>query len=59
VKTTAQIVQNAANPQIQRTIVPESLIKVVMIPSNGQLPVLDPATVSVQIDGEEAQARWC
>jgi uncharacterized protein (TIGR03437 family) len=51
----AQFVQNAANPQIQGTIVPGSLINVSITPSNGQLPVLNPATVSLQIDTEQAQ----
>ena len=51
----AQIVQNAANPQIQEIIVPGSLINVSIVPANGQLPVLNPATVSVQIDSEQAQ----
>ena len=51
----AQIVENAANPQIQGIIVPGSLIRVSVQPSNGALPLLDPLVASVQIDGEQAQ----
>ena len=51
----AQMVQNAANPQINRTIVPGSLMKVSIALSTGPVPVLDPSAVSIQVDGETAQ----
>ena len=49
----AQItVQNAANPQIQGTLVPGSLVNVSVTPVDGKLPLLQPSTTFLRIGNE-------
>ena len=49
----AQItVQNAANPRIQGTLVPGSLVIVSVTPVGGKLPVLEPSTTFLRIGSE-------